>query len=327
MKTFDAVRISLASPNQVRSWSHGEVKKPETINYRTLRPERDGLFCEKIFGPTKDWECFCGKYKRIRFKGIVCERCGVEVIRSKTRRERMGHIELAAPVAHIWFFKGIPSRLGYLLNISSKDLEKIVYFASNIITSVDKEKRKEGIGELRGKLEEEIEYVKKEKDEEIKRIFDSRKEVEEKKKKSTKKNKKPPSAKAVIKKSGEKIKKEIKAIEEEYRERIEWLQKIFETFENLTEKQLIQDEQLFRDMRARYGTYFTGGMGAEALKELLLKIDLNKEEKTLKAVIDQSKGQKRNKAVKRLRIVNAFLKSKNKPEWMIIEVVPVMPPE
>ena len=139
---FDAIRISLASPEQIRSWSYGEVLKPETINYRTLRPERDGLFCERIFGPTKDWECYCGKYKRVRFKGIICERCGVEVTRSNVRRERMGHIQLACPVSHIWFFKGVPSRMGYILDISPKDLEKVLYFDSYIITAVDREKIK-----------------------------------------------------------------------------------------------------------------------------------------------------------------------------------------
>ena len=148
VNNFDALRISLASAEDVRSWSRGEVKKPETINYRTLKPEKDGLFCEKIFGPTKDWECACGKYKRVRFKGIVCERCGVEVTRSKVRRERMGHIELAAPVSHIWYFKGSPSRLGYLLDIPPKELEKVLYFASSIITSVDKEAREEDVDEL-----------------------------------------------------------------------------------------------------------------------------------------------------------------------------------
>ena len=161
---FDALRISLANAEDVRSWSRGEVKKPETINYRTLKPEKDGLFCEKIFGPTKDWECACGKYKRVRFKGIVCERCGVEVTRSKVRRERMGHIELAAPVSHIWYFKGSPSRLGYLLDIPPKELEKVLYFASSIITSVDKEAREEDIDDLRDELAADMEELDAERD-------------------------------------------------------------------------------------------------------------------------------------------------------------------
>ena len=149
---FDQLRIGLATADDIRTWSHGEVKKPETINYRTLKPERDGLFCEKIFGPTRDWECYCGKYKRVRFKGIICERCGVEVTRSKVRRERMGHIELAAPVTHIWYFKGVPSRLGYLLDLAPKDLEKVIYFAAYMITSVDEDARHRDLSSLENKV-------------------------------------------------------------------------------------------------------------------------------------------------------------------------------
>ncbi len=156
---FDAIRIGLASPKQIREWSSGEVTKPETINYRTLKPEKDGLFCERIFGPTKDWECYCGKYKRVRYKGIICERCGVEVTRQKVRRERMGHIDLAAPVSHIWFFKGVPSRIGYLLDIAPKELEKVLYFAASIVTAVDKEARDRDVPELEGKVEQEKERL------------------------------------------------------------------------------------------------------------------------------------------------------------------------
>jgi len=159
VNNFDKLRIGLASSEQIRQWSHGEVKKPETINYRTLKPEKDGLFCEKIFGPTKDWECFCGKYKRVRFKGIICERCGVEVTRAKVRRERMGHIELAAPVSHIWYFKGVPSRMGYLLDIAPRDLEKVLYFASSIITSVNEEDREADLEMLRDELESDVQSL------------------------------------------------------------------------------------------------------------------------------------------------------------------------
>ena len=162
---FDAIRIGLASSKQIREWSSGEVTKPETINYRTLKPEKDGLFCERIFGPTKDWECYCGKYKRVRYKGIICERCGVEVTRQKVRRERMGHIDLAAPVSHIWFFKGVPSRIGYLLDIAPKELEKVLYFAASIITSVDKETRDKDVPELEGKVEIEKERLLLDKEE------------------------------------------------------------------------------------------------------------------------------------------------------------------
>src|ERR671938_949123 len=167
VNNFNAVRITLASPDQIRSWSRGEVTKPETINYRTLKPERDGLFCERIFGPTRDWECYCGKYKRVRYKGIICERCGVEVTRQKVRRERMGHIDLAAPVSHIWFFKGVPSRIGYLLDIAPRELEKVLYFAASIVTGVDAEKRAEDLNDLEDKVKGESERIYVDRDESL----------------------------------------------------------------------------------------------------------------------------------------------------------------
>src|SRR5687767_9016014 len=166
VNNFDQLRIGLATADSIRTWSNGEVKKPETINYRTLKPEKDGLFCEKIFGPTKDWECYCGKYKRIRFKGIICERCGVEVTRARVRRDRMGHIELAAPVAHVWFVKGVPSRMGYLLDISPKELDRVLYFASSIVTWVDREERANDIDVLRSQVEEEIQQLEVDREEE-----------------------------------------------------------------------------------------------------------------------------------------------------------------
>src|SRR5450432_3684634 len=170
---FDAIRIGLASSKQIRDWSSGEVTKPETINYRTLKPERDGLFCERIFGPTKDWECYCGKYKRVRYKGIICERCGVEVTRQKVRRERMGHIDLAAPVSHIWFFKGVPSRIGYLLDIAPKELEKVLYFAASIVTSVDKEARERDVPELEGEVNKVLDAYAAEKEERVLELKES----------------------------------------------------------------------------------------------------------------------------------------------------------
>ena len=169
---FDAIRIGLASSKQIRDWSSGEVTKPETINYRTLKPERDGLFCERIFGPTKDWECYCGKYKRVRYKGIICERCGVEVTRQKVRRERMGHIDLAAPVSHIWFFKGVPSRIGYLLDIAPRELEKVLYFAASIVTTVDVAKRKKDLNDLESKVEAEKERIDVDRDEALAALED-----------------------------------------------------------------------------------------------------------------------------------------------------------
>ena len=232
---FESIKIGLASPEQIRSWSYGEVTKPETINYRTLKPERDGLYCERIFGPTKDWECHCGKYKRIRFKGKVCERCGVEVTRSKVRRERMGHIELAAPVSHIWYFKGIPSRMGLILDLSPRVLEKVLYFALYIVTD-------------------------------------------------------PGSVRELSK------------------------------MQTLTEKE-------YRDMREKYEDDFEASMGAEAVKKLLEDIDCEKLSEELKKDLETAQGQKRVHILKRLEVVESFRISGNRPEWMILDAVPVIPPD
>jgi len=232
--TYDAIKIGLASPEKIREWSRGEVRKPETINYRTLKPEKDGLFCEKIFGPNKDWECHCGKYKKIRYKGVVCDRCGVEVTKASVRRERMGHIELAAPVSHIWYFKGIPSRMGLILDLSPRTLEKVLYFASYIV--LDK-----GTTDLQYKQ--------------------------------------------------------------------------------------VLNEKEFREAYDKYGDRFRVGMGAEAIMELLEAIDLEKESKDLKRGLKESTGQKRARIIKRLEVVEAFRESGNKPEWMIMTVVPVIPPD
>ena len=233
---FDAIQIGLASPEKIREWSRGEVKKPETINYRTLKPERDGLFGERIFGPQKDWECYCGKYKRIRYKGIVCDRCGVEVTRSKVRRERMGHIDLAAPVSHIWYFKGIPSRMGLLLDMSPRSLEKILYFASYVVID-----------------------------------------------------------------PGQKT--------------------------SLEAKQVLSEKE-YRDTVEKYGKdAFKAGMGAESIKELLMQIDLEKLSVELKAELEEAQGQKKVRIAKRLEVVESFRISGNKPEWMIMDVVPVIPPD
>src|ERR1700756_5623100 len=234
VNNFDAMRIGLASPEQIRAWSFGEVKKPETINYRTLKPERDGLFCEKIFGPTKDWECHCGKYKRIRFKGMICDRCGVEITRAKVRRERMGHIELATPVTHIWYFKGVPSRIGILLDMSPRQLEKVIYFAAYVVTDPG---------------------------------------------------------------------------------------------DTTLGKREILTEQKYRESREKYGTRFKAGMGAEAIRELLRDLNLKKLQEELRREFKETWGKKRIKAIKRLEVVEAFLASGNKPEWMILSAVPVIAPE
>ena len=321
VNNFDALRISLASADDIRSWSHGEVKKPETINYRTLKPEKDGLYCEKIFGPTKDWECACGKYKRVRFKGIVCERCGVEVTRSKVRRERMGHIELAAPVSHIWYFKGSPSRLGYLLDIPPKELEKVLYFASSIITSVDKEGRDEDADELRDELAADLEELDAERDrliEATRRLGtdyvpeddDFVDEIDEDERLTP-----------------EEVEAEIADIHEEFIERKQLRQDAFEAFMKIEPKQLVPEEALYREMRMNYKNYFTGGMGAEAVRDLLDAMDLEEAAEELRGTIANGKGQKRAKAIKRLKVVDAFLKSDNKPSDMILDVIPVIPPD
>ena len=319
VNNFDEFRIGLASAEKIRSWSYGEVKKPETINYRTLKPEKDGLFCEKIFGPTKDWECACGKYKRIRFKGIVCERCGVEVTRSKVRRERMGHIELAAPVSHIWYFKGSPSRLGYLLDMSPKDLEKVLYFASNIITWVDEEAREEDAEELKEELEASLEELDAERDRLIEatrhrstEYFDENGEREY-------------SEEDLL--SPEEVEAEIVDLRDDFEDRKDLRAEALELFLKIEPKMLVSDEALYREMRLNYRDYFRGGMGAEAVRELLDDIDLEATAAELRETIKNGKGQKRAKAVKRLKVVEAFIRSDNKPHDMILDVIPVLPPD
>ena len=314
---FDAIKISLASADDIRSWSYGEVKKPETINYRTLKPEKDGLFCEKIFGPVKDWECACGKYKGIRFRGIVCERCGVEVTTAKVRRERMGHIELAAPVSHIWYFKSPATfPLARLLDMKSKDLEKVLYFASYVIYEVDAEGREEDADELREELAADLEALDAERDNEIER----------------EKEKAQPSDdefgdEDVM--SPEELRAAISDIEEEYEEEKALRRDAYEKFMQLEERELISDEGLFSELKRYYGLYFKGGMGAEAVRELLRGIDLEADAKKLREIIasDDAQKQKREKAVKRLEVVDAFLKGGNDPANMILDVVPVIPPD
>jgi DNA-directed RNA polymerase subunit beta' len=512
---FDAIRIGLASSKQIRDWSSGEVTKPETINYRTLKPERDGLFCERIFGPTKDWECYCGKYKRVRYKGIICERCGVEVTRQKVRRERMGHIDLAAPVSHIWFFKGVPSRIGYLLDIAPRELEKVLYFAASIVTTVDNAARKKDLNDLEDKVTAEYERIDVDREEALaaledrlkrrreyftkgrERNFDEDDEfwarglsnwaeeqalpaledarelvgglfVEVAKEITTEDSKKirelvrnsairddrrltpreleqvaaaaiqieealRPLFKQAAKATGSRkgaITKHINKIEEALlageelegedadlvkgvdqknlekardlgngllrelleqvpeldspdaiRERandlclrtdgkiqkedldalVQWALKVremyldiesrrqdardaaedakrrlsetWDTFKSLEPKLIVNDEQIFRELKDRFGSpygfgeYFTGGMGAEAIRDLLRDLDLDKEAASLRETIKTSKGQKQQRAIKRLKVVSAFVKSENKPEWMILEAIPVIPPE
>src|SRR6478735_8171419 len=297
--------INLATAGDILTWSNGEVKKPETINYRTLKPEKDGLFCEKIFGPTKDWECYCGKYKRVRFKGIICERCGVEVTRQKVRRERMGHIELAAPVTHIWYFKGVPSRLGYLLDIAPKDLERIIYFAAYVVTRVDSERRHRDLPE-----------IEKEISDELRELEDRLRELEAEGAKG-----------AQLTAARREAQREIERITEGAKRETEHLDQVLDSFKGLAVKQLVADDAVYRTLRERFGEYFDGGMGAEAIKRLLLDLDLEAEAEFLREQIKTAKGTRRQKAIKRLKVASNFLGTKNSPQGMVLDAVPVIPPD
>ncbi len=351
INNFDAIEIGLASSKQIRSWSSGEVVKPETINYRTLKPEKDGLFCERIFGPTKDWECYCGKYKRVRYKGIVCERCGVEVTRSKVRRERMGHIDLAAPVSHIWFFKGVPSRIGYLLDMAPKELEKVLYFAASIVTWVDEEARARDLDELEVKVNEVLEAYTAEREERVLELREqqARREAylvngdqggfddddhlwaealdinvakldEDERTKLERE----------LRKTFESDIADTEAYIEDAAER---MRQVWELFRDMEPKRIEHDETIFRELKERFGSpygfgeYFRGGMGAEAIRDLLEQVDLEAEAEELGEMVKTAKGQKQARAVKRLKVVSAFIQSGNRPEQMVLEAVPVIPPE
>ena len=318
--------ISLATAEQIRSWSTGEVKKPETINYRTLKPEKDGLFCEKIFGPTKDWECACGKYKRVRFKGIICERCGVEVTRSKVRRERMGHLDLAAPVTHIWYFKGVPSRLGYLVDIAPKLLEKVIYFASHLVVHVDEEKRHNDLSSLEVDLNEEKKELEQERDVAINNRFT---ELETDLAAAEKRGAK----KAELDKIRKIAEKEIEDLREEKDGEIDALKEVWDLFRSLTPRQLVEDGPIWRELRDRFSDYFVGGMGAQAVKDFIDRMDLDLEEEMLKETITTGKGMRKARAIKRLKVIASFNKRDengqriNNPDGMILTVIPVIPPD
>src|SRR5882757_5803923 len=361
INNFDAIEIGLASSKQIRGWSSGEVTKPETINYRTLKPEKDGLFCERIFGPTKDWECYCGKYKRVRYKGIVCERCGVEVTRSKVRRERMGHIDLAAPVSHIWFFKGVPSRIGYLIDMAPKELEKVLYFAASVITWVDDEARSKDLAKLEKEVEKQAGEYEREREQRTQELNESLvRRLAYLGVAPDKESEAPPAGtidgfndddelwadtvtnvKRMKAEDREKTAKELrKTFEAEISdteayldEAAERLREVFKIFSEMKPKDVINDETTFRELKDRFGSpfgwgeYFRGGMGAESVRDLLDQVELEAEAELLEETINTSKGQKQARAVKRLKVVDAFLKSANKPEWMVLDVVPVIPPE
>ena len=370
---FNAIRISLASPEQIKTWSYGEITKPETINYRTLRPEKDGLFCERIFGPTKDWECYCGRYKKIRYRGVICDRCGVEVARAKVRRERMGHIELAAPVAHIWFSKGTPSRLGLLLDLSPRNLDRVLYFAQYLVTSVDEDMRAVEVDRLQKELDEALdeydtgadeqlgpprarlaelqaalEAAKAEReaaaraDEEPVRVRLAELESDEESAAEVK------ELQEVLKKAESRLEGEKAELEREHAPEIEEaaarlaeLEQQVEQKRDELEDDLVREiedlegigvgqlltESRYRELRPKFTTVFKAGMGAEAVRERLMAIDLDTERNRLQEELTDKSGQKRKKAIKRLRVVEAFRKSGNKPEWMVLITLPVLPPE
>ncbi|QBD80082.1 DNA-directed RNA polymerase subunit beta' [Ktedonosporobacter rubrisoli] len=410
---FNAIRISLASPEQIRSWSYGEVTKPETINYRTLKPEKDGLFCERIFGPTKDWECYCGKYKRVRFKGIVCDKCGVEVARSKVRRERMGHIELASPVSHIWYFKGTPSRIGLLLDLSPRNLERILYFALYVVTNIDEEARQRELmrldeetaglqQDIDGKVVERVNNLRSQRDSAIKETelrfsTTDRQEIEERRERNleaarqaesdtlaelreymgdavdeditfaptdqiivkqgdvvspkhietlervaeTTRNAIAEQARRDIDEAQSESKREADRLGLEFQGRIDTaqtqlekerndarqrLEQLRRDLEGLKKMDLLQENR-YRELKDNFPDVFRAGMGAEAVRELIASIDLNKLSGDLRTEIGTTVGQRRKKATKRLKVVEAFRKSNTSPEWMILTVLPVLPPD
>ena len=315
---FNAIRISVASPEQIVNWSHGEVTKPETINYRTLRPEKDGLFCERLFGPTKDWECFCGKYKRIRYRGVVCDRCGVEVTRAKVRRERMGHIRLAAPVAHIWFAKTTPSRLGTLLDLSPRNLERVLYFAQHIITAVDDGARQQFVEEEQAKFDLDLDKLQREHREKIAPLQLRLEEME----KSPIGPEVAADVAALHAEMGAML-SELDAGERQLREQLE---DTLTELEDLRPLKLLSDSRC-RQLKERYGDLFQAGMGAEAILEILRTRDLEAIRDTLVKEMRSTSGQRRKKAIKRLRVVESFRRSGNRIEDIILTVLPVLPPE
>src|SRR5947209_2559944 len=414
LENFDALKLSLASPETILSWSHGEVTKPETINYRTLKPERDGLFCERIFGPQRDWECHCGKYKRYRYKGIICDKCGVEVTRSKVRRERMGHIKLASPVSHVWYFKGIPSRMGLLLDMSPRNLEKVLYFANYIVTHIDEDARKEYLSKSSPqhddrviKRHEEHDVAVKEQKEDVDQRIKAKQEdtkakikgleesldetvdamtsrakelVEKIKAQKGKKaatnftigegddeqviiekgtlfedklarelpkqvEKKIDQVQASTKKRQQELKtksdEEIAKWREDFEQKASTLSTQLKKdteglsgdiessktqLDSLYVKQLLSDQE-FREFTEKFGKVFKAGIGAQAIHDLLARIELLAESAVLREESKSTSGQKRQKAIKRLKVVEAFRKSGASATWMILDVLPVIPPE
>jgi len=336
---FDQLRLGIASSEEIRRWSKGEVRKPETINYRTFKPEPDGLFCERIFGPTRDWECHCGKYRKIKFRGITCDRCGVEVTRAKVRRERMGHIELAAPVSHIWYLKGVPSAMSLLLNISPRPLEKVIYFASYIVTHVDYDLLTKSVDRVKAIVEQQQEAVTKQAFERIEAIKAERDETLAKLDAGELEEEAEASD---IAEASEARTKEEERIAEERRNELESGARLLlgtklDADPGLTKKQLITESEhramarvvdaLISAHGRDYEQLFRADLGATAVYDLLKEIDLDELCRELRQEITETSGPKRARAIKRLEVSEAFRKSKNRPEWMVLDVIPVIPPE
>ena len=320
---FNAIRISLASPDQIRIWSYGEVAKPETINYRTLRPEKDGLFCERIFGPTKDWECYCGKYKKIRYKGVICDRCGVEVARAKVRRERMGHITLAAPVAHIWFSKGTPSRLGLMLDLSPRNLDRVLYFAQYLITNVDSELQQMRIEELQKELDDGVERIESEGEARLEELNAQLAELGEPAETDEDAEEDPDDPRRTLEAE---IHRTTLEIDEKRDELEEELASQIDDLESLSVGGLLTESR-YRELRDQCAGIFEAGMGAEAVLQVLSKLDIEELRDWLREEMQSTSGQRRKKAIKRMSVVEAFRNSGNRPEWMVLTSLPVLPPE
>ncbi len=325
---FDAIQLSVASPQTIKNWSHGEVTKPETINYRTLRPEKNGLFCEKIFGPTKDWECYCGKYKRIRYKGIICDKCGVEVTQSKVRRERMAHIGLAAPVAHAWFMRGTPSVLALLLDLSPRSLDAVIYFSSYIIISVNEEKKAEVVEQLSGKLESRRSELREKTEEQITKLEDELKErLAALKSDELKKEAKELSKTELELKTRQKVQQLRTELEKEEGRLEEVYKTVNEMVNTVKPHTLLSEDEYYKLMEYDASDFLEVGMGAEAVLDILGQIDLGKLSAELREESNKTSGQRHIKAGKRLRIVEGMRAAKIDPQWMILQVLPVIPPE
>jgi len=325
---FKSLIIKLASPEEIRSWSHGEVTKPETINYRTLKPEKDGLFCERIFGPTKDWECYCGKYKRIRYKGVVCDKCGVEVTLSRVRRERMGHISLASPVVHVWYFRGTPSKLSLLLDIPPKNLEAVIYFAQFLVTEVDESARKGSLAKLDQFLKRELEEINEDFERKTSQI---ERETQKEEKELRQKIKNPDQLALAISELELSLRQKIQNLKDEKVFKEEELKRtlalLVDKVRNLRQGSVISEDDLFRLKKADADQFIKVGMGAESLLQIVRKMDLKKQERELKEKIEKATGQKLVKISKRLRLIEKMIKAQVNPAWMILTVLPVIPPD